>query len=69
MFVVGRVATEEFRQVDLRNDFEGEKKRTDDRILKLADLVGAAIGQNKEFISLIREQNSLFKQQLESNRK
>jgi hypothetical protein len=70
MAVVGKVAAIEVHLTNLRSEFSEEKKRTDERIFKLADLfknhndlVKAAIEQTSRLLATIEAQNKLIQEQ------
>lgn len=47
----------------IRKEIDNERKRTDDRIFRLAELVTNIINQNREIIELVKTQNQIIARQ------
>lgn len=65
----GTVARHTTQIENLQSEFKQEQERTDKRIFALVEMVNKTFGQNTEFITLLREQNAVYRQMLINDKK
>ena len=62
--IAGTVSTHGTKIDVIEKQFDQEKNRTDARIFAVTEIVNRTLDQNREFITLLREQNAIYKQML-----